>query len=75
MVMQNEECLFNISQNILILFKEHQIKLPGSRFKASKLNTSPYMLQNLSGKFVTILEGKYQAYPHTIEFSHGKLAV
>lgn len=75
MVMKNEECLFNISKNILIPFKEHQIKLPGSRFKESKLNTSPYMLQNLSVKFDTILEGKYQAYPHAMWFFHGKLAV
>lgn len=75
MVMKNGDCLFNISQNILIIFKENQTKLPGRRFKASKSNTSPYMLQNFSVKFVTILEGKYQAYPHPIQFSHGKLAV
>lgn len=36
MGLMNEECLFSISRNILILFKEHQIKLPGSKFKANK---------------------------------------
>lgn len=37
MVMMNEECLFTISHSILILLKDHQMKLPGSIFKANKI--------------------------------------
>lgn len=36
MVIMNEEYLFSVSHNTLVLFKEHQVELPGNRFKTNK---------------------------------------
>lgn len=46
MVMMNEECLFSIPHYIPIIFKEHEMKLPDSWFKANKWNTFPCILQS-----------------------------
>lgn len=61
----NEECLFSISHNILILFKRHQIKLPGNKFKTNKWNTVPYMVQSYPLEFFTRYYKKNTRYAHT----------
>lgn len=74
MVIMNEECLFSVSHNTLVLFKEHQMELPGNRFKVNKWNTFHYMLQSCLRKLLSDRK-KNTRRTHIIQFSHGKLVI